>query len=88
MPNVEVKVTGGVIKMPKLDIEKAIQLERRENFVGNISAHEGQSMATDLKTDFNGDGLSQNESFQNDSASKQFESKSKQPSQAQFDQEA
>ena len=58
MPNIEVKVTGGVIKMPKLDIEKAIFLEGRENFVGNIS---GQ--ATDLKTDFNGDGLSQNESF-------------------------
>ena len=88
MPNLSIKVKDKIIKMPMLDIEKAIVMEARENFTGNISGHDAQSLVTDLKTDCNADGLSQNESFQNESHSKAFESKSKNPSQAQLDADA
>ena len=69
MPTFEVVVRGGkILRLPKLDIERVIELQERKNFTGNLPFKEEQSLITDLNTNL--DDAGQSQSFQNESASK------------------
>ena len=80
MPNFVVNVGDKQIKMPKLDIQRVVQLEDRKTFLGNLNTQTNNSLQTDTILDTHKDmkdivaSQTSGGSFLNETGSKQVQS--------------